>query len=74
MDSARLKALHAVLRASYDALIRIREAGLPDGVGTDTAFAIGEATGVLSKAKGLLGRDIDDVRRSSSGASQDGQR
>jgi hypothetical protein len=64
MDIAHLRAPHAVLRASYDALIRIREAGLPDGVGTDTAFAIGEATGVLSKAKGLLGRDTDDAGRS----------
>lgn len=60
-DILRMKALHAVLRASYDAMLRVREAGMPDGVGSDTAFAIGEATGVLSKAKGLLGRDIDDA-------------
>ena len=30
-----------------------------DGVSTDTAFAIGEALGTLGKAKGLVGRDID---------------
>lgn len=62
----RLKALHGVLREMQDALLRVKEAGLPDGIGSDTAFAIGEATGVLSRPKGLVGRDVDDARRSSS--------
>jgi hypothetical protein len=31
-------------------------------ISTDTAFAIGEAFGVLSKAKELLGRDIDNAK------------
>jgi hypothetical protein len=31
-------------------------------ISSDTAFAIGEAAGVLSKARALLGRDIDEQR------------
>ena len=65
-DLARMKALHGVLREMQDALLRVKEAGLPDGIGSDTAFAIGEAAGVLSRAKGLVGRDVDDAGRSSS--------
>lgn len=60
-DVEGMKLLHQTLRGVYDTLLAIRSAGLPDGVGSDTAFAIGETTGILSKAKGLLGRDIDDA-------------
>ena len=51
------KEIHAVLQQAFDALIALH--GQIDGVSPDTAYAIGEATGVLSKAKALLGRDID---------------
>ena len=29
---------------------------------SDATFAIGQATGVVSKAQGLVGRDIDELR------------
>lgn len=36
---------------------------LIEGASPDTFFAFGEAIGTISKAKALLGRDIDDRRR-----------
>lgn len=57
-----LEELHAVLHDAYekvkDAYIQ-RELPL---MSADTAVAAGEALGSLSKAKALIGRDIDDMR------------
>ena len=52
-----LKEIHKVLRQAFDAVAALR--GQCDEVSADTAFAIGEALGTLGKAKGLVGRDID---------------
>ena len=35
---------------------------LDGAIKVDTAFALGEALGVVSKAKALVGRDIDDEK------------
>jgi hypothetical protein len=52
-----LKEIHEVLQQAYVAVAALH--GQCDGVSLDTAFAIGEALGTLGKAKGLVGRDID---------------
>lgn len=53
---------HGVLTLAYNAMLALY--GHINGASTDTAFAIGEATGVLNKAKALVGRDIDQLRAS----------
>jgi hypothetical protein len=59
-----LRALHALLQRAADELVEFRFRGaVPDSLSSDTAFAIGEALGVLSKAKALVGRDIDDAKQ-----------
>jgi hypothetical protein len=52
-----LKEIHEVLQQAYGAVAALH--GQCDPVSADTAFAIGEALGTLGKAKGLVGRDID---------------
>jgi hypothetical protein len=54
-----LRDIHALLQHAFEQIASLR--GECDDVSTDTAFAIGEALGTISKAKGLVGRDIDDA-------------
>jgi hypothetical protein len=61
-----LAAIHATLQRAYDEVATLYRN--VDGVSPDTAFAIGEALGVLSKAKALVGRDIDQAREPKEGA------
>jgi hypothetical protein len=61
-----LQEVHGVLREALDRLARLH--GELDSVSTDTAFAIGEALGMISRAKALVGRDIDDARQRGFGA------
>ena len=63
MSETRLltpRQVHAVLAQAYDTVL-----GLYGRIGTDlgpdTAMSIGEALGVIAKAKALVGRDIDDA-------------
>lgn len=56
-----LKAAHAKLHAMVEEIHRLNAQGLLDGASMDTIFAVGEAMGVISKAKALLGRDIDTL-------------
>jgi hypothetical protein len=53
--------LHAALQQVADALAAMR-GNWPPEMRPDTAHAIGYATGAVSKAKALVGRDIDDAR------------
>jgi len=55
-----LTEIHAVLQQAYDDVAKLH-GNLPDDTRPDSAFAIGEALGQLSKAKALIGRDIDDA-------------
>lgn len=50
--------VHATLQECFEAMAALY--GKCDGLSTDTVFAIGEATGIIAKAKALVGRDIDD--------------
>jgi hypothetical protein len=55
-----LKAAHGHMLAAFDELAKtFGQAGL---LNADTAFACGEALGIISKAKALVGRDIDARR------------
>jgi hypothetical protein len=56
-----LTEIHAVLREALEAVLSLH-GQLPDETAPDTAFAIGEAGGLLSRAKALVGRDIDDAK------------
>lgn len=60
-DIDQWKATHAALGAQLTELLMLARA--LTGASSDTYFALGEAAGVISKAKGLLGRDIDDATR-----------
>jgi hypothetical protein len=53
------EAIHAVLLDAYGRIASLR--GNVDTVSGDSAFAIGECLGQLSKAKALVGRDIDNA-------------
>lgn len=55
-----LKAVHGILSEAYKLTASLYPVKHP--ISGDTAFAIGEATGILSRAKALVGRDIDDLR------------
>ena len=65
MDESEVLEARAGRQFLFDSLQRAFEdlatyrGALPDGISTDTAFAIGEALGVIAKAKALVGRDID---------------
>lgn len=52
--------IHAVLQKALDDLLTLY--GQVDGLSPDTCLAIGYAMGTLSKAKALVGRDIDDAK------------
>jgi hypothetical protein len=54
-----LRELYDVLRRAFDALAGFH-GRLPAGLSALSAFAVGEALGVLSKAKSQVGRDIDE--------------
>ena len=54
--------LYVRLQTVVSALEGMR-GNLDDSIKPDTAFALGEALGVACKAKGLVGRDIDDERK-----------
>lgn len=58
--------VHALLQQAFDDVCGLY-GRIDTGLGCDTAFAIGEAAGVLSKAKALVGRDIDNKRFTSDG-------
>jgi hypothetical protein len=57
--SEEAKSAHATLVKAFDLVISTRL--VVAGLSADTAFAIGEAAGALSKARALLGRDIDQA-------------
>lgn len=60
----QVKQIHANLQAAYELMgqVRTQIADMHLLLGLDTAFACGEATGVLGKARALVGRDIDQLR------------
>jgi hypothetical protein len=51
--------VHETLRQAFEKVLGLSEGEWPDGLSQDSVFAIGEAIGILSKAKALVGRDID---------------
>jgi hypothetical protein len=54
-----LEAIYENLALAAGLISEVR--GALDGtVRADTAFALGEALGILAKAKALVGRDIDE--------------
>jgi hypothetical protein len=55
---AILSRAHAHMQEAYLELVKIR--GTAGFLATDAAFACGEALGVISRAKALVGRDIDE--------------
>jgi hypothetical protein len=56
--------LHGILRGVFHAMITLRHE-LPADLKPDTAFAIGEATATIGRAKALVARDIDDAESTS---------
>jgi hypothetical protein len=62
-DIEKLKDWHARLADLRNTLMELYADGAPAGLGMDTALAIGEAAGIISKAKAMIGRDIDDAER-----------
>lgn len=62
-DATGLKRWHATVNEVYERLCALPlDPDRPEGLSIDTMFALGLATGHISKAKALLGRDIDDCR------------
>lgn len=55
-----LRELHAILQTAFDA-VAVVHGNVPDGASSDTALAVGYALGSISKAKALVGRDIDQA-------------
>lgn len=56
-----LTEVHAVLQQAFHDVLSLH-GELDSDVSPDTAFAIGNALGVIEKAKALVGRDIDQAR------------
>lgn len=54
--------IHAILQTAFDSLHALRFVPFPD-LSMDTFLALRMAIGQIDKAKGLVGRDIDDARR-----------
>jgi hypothetical protein len=52
--------IHKRLQTAFEALAPIF-GQLEGDMRADTAFAIGELTGLIAKVKALVGRDIDDA-------------
>ncbi len=67
--SEELKRWHAVLHAAYGQVKGLVHAGtatsFPPGISNMSLVALGEAMGVLSRARAMLGRDIDDLANKS---------
>jgi hypothetical protein len=61
MSVTKLQAAHERLREALTNVMGTWQ--MVDEASTDTCLAIGEAAGIISKAKGLLGRDIDQMQR-----------
>lgn len=59
MDATGMKQLHEKLTQVFDTLVTLPEGGWPEGISSDAVFALGQASGIVSKAKALVGRDID---------------
>jgi hypothetical protein len=57
--SLPLTEVYATLLEAHDQVARLH--GELDNASPDSAFACGEALGVLAKAMGLIGRDIDST-------------
>lgn len=53
--------LHGILQNHYDELHVLLQPNAMPHISTDTAAAIGYAIGSISKAKALVGRDIDQI-------------
>jgi hypothetical protein len=53
-----LHELHQILQTAFDT-VAVVSGDVPDDLSPDSAFAVGAALGTLSKAKALVGRDID---------------
>ena len=70
-DFLTLREVHAVLQKAFDTLFALYGKIGPD-MGSDTAFSIGEATGIVAKAKALVGRDIDDKGQRDGGRNPSG--
>lgn len=51
--------IYELLTDTFDKLCGLH--GQCDGLSADSAFAIGFAAGSISRAKALVGRDIDDT-------------
>jgi hypothetical protein len=56
-----LRELHAILERAFKELAEVH-GQVPEGTGVDSALAVGYTLGCLSKAKALVGRDIDDAK------------
>ncbi len=52
--------VHYTLDAVYQTLLRLNDPATLEQLSTTTVHAIGEATGIVSKARALVGRDIDN--------------
>jgi hypothetical protein len=59
-DTLNAESVHETLKIAFEELVRV--SGNFEGLKMDTVFALGEALGILSKAKALVGRDVDDAR------------
>jgi hypothetical protein len=55
-----LEEIHAVLVQAHR-LLRTLYHQLPNEVGNDTAFATGESIGIISRARALVSRDIEQA-------------
>lgn len=62
IDRPTMQQAHGQLEESLDELLAVSKLLTQlTGVGNDTYFALGQAFGLISKAKALLGRDIDSL-------------
>lgn len=59
-DDPGLLENYRILTKAYEALMTLYPVTAP--ISADTAMAIGYAAGCISKAKALVGRDIDQIR------------
>ena len=53
--------VRGTLQIAFEEVLRI--SGNLDGLKIDTVFALGEALGILAKAKALVARDVDDAKQ-----------
>jgi hypothetical protein len=56
--SQNAKDIHRTLQVVFEELLCVSNF---DGLSLDTIFALGEALGIITKAKALVGRDIDQA-------------